>query len=108
MSEAALALRPERTTAPEEAASTVIDLVESVRQWWWANALCRTGGYPLEMFFPSDERASGPALRVCHACPVEKACLDWALRRNGPAHGVFGGKTPSQRNAMRGLHRRHR
>jgi WhiB family redox-sensing transcriptional regulator len=41
-----------------------------------------------------------PAKRICAACPVAGACLDYALVNNID-HGVWGGATESERRAIR-------
>jgi WhiB family redox-sensing transcriptional regulator len=70
---------------------------------WRCAAACRHADP--ELFFP--EGTAGPALRqtdqakqVCMTCPVRGACLSWALR-HGVEFGVWGGKDPEQRRAMR-------
>lgn len=72
---------------------------------WHRAAACRHADP--ELFFP--EGTAGPALRqaeeakrVCMACPVRADCLGWALR-HGVDFGVWGGKDPEQRRAMRAL-----
>lgn len=40
------------------------------------------------------------ALRICSECLVQQDCLDFALRTH-QVFGVWGGKTPQQRIAMR-------
>lgn len=64
---------------------------------WEARAACRRDP---GMF--SDERAWRDALKVCRGCPVQRQCLDLALRTEGGAPadhrwGVFGGTTSKQR-----------
>jgi WhiB family transcriptional regulator, redox-sensing transcriptional regulator len=67
------------------------------------HAACRNADPGL--FFP--EVAAGPALeaaeqakRVCRMCPVRARCLEWALG-NGAAFGIWGGRTPDERRAVR-------
>ncbi|NUR89837.1 MAG: WhiB family transcriptional regulator, partial [Nonomuraea sp.] len=40
------------------------------------------------------------ARRICRACPVRHACLEWAVRTGEP-DGVWGGATPAERRLMR-------
>ena len=70
---------------------------------WRCAAACRHADP--ELFFP--EGTAGPAVRqtdqakqVCTSCPVRSACLGWALR-HGIEFGIWGGKDPDQRRAMR-------
>jgi len=51
------------------------------------------------VFFPADNRTPKEALNICHTCPHEADCLEWALdtRQN---FAVLGGKTAEQRRAI--------
>jgi WhiB family redox-sensing transcriptional regulator len=40
------------------------------------------------------------AVRICHSCPVEAECLNYALTSN-ISFGVWGGKTEKQRRSLR-------
>jgi len=58
-----------------------------------------------DLFFP--DGIAGPALRqveeakeICRACPVQAACLAWALE-HGVGFGVWGGTTEAERRAFR-------
>ena len=55
---------------------------------WRELAACR--GTDLEVFFPERGESAGPARRVCAACPVRHACLDYAIT-NRITHGIWGG-----------------
>ncbi len=66
----------------------------------WASRAACLGTDP-ELFFPIGE--TGPALRqiaeakqVCRGCPVQRACLQWALD-TGQDAGVWGGLSESER-----------
>lgn len=64
---------------------------------------------PVEWFYP--ESGGHPAKiaatkRVCSRCPVQAACLAWALQTREP-HGIWGGKSPRERRALLGR-TRHR
>lgn len=57
-----------------------------------------------DLFFPVGN--SGPALTqiaeakaVCTECPVQSACLTWALE-HGQDHGVWGGMTARERRTL--------
>lgn len=53
-----------------------------------------------EVWFPDVGGSPKTAIRLCHTCEFEAACLAWALPRADLA-GVFGGTTERQRWAMR-------
>lgn len=78
------------------------------REAWMERGSCK--GNPL-LFFgtydyddPDYDQRREPGLRarvqeaktVCHGCPVEADCLDWALRTE-LEHGVAGGLTGTER-----------
>jgi len=70
---------------------------------WRADAACR--GEDPELFFPVG--STGPALdqiaeakEVCGRCPVQEACLDFALN-TGQAYGIWGGLTEDERRSLR-------
>lgn len=70
---------------------------------WRELAACRDGDP--ELHFPIG--STGPALlqieaakAVCHGCPVQEACLAYALRNN-LRHGIWGGLTEEQRDALK-------
>ncbi|MFD7202799.1 WhiB family transcriptional regulator [Streptomyces sp. NPDC059893] len=69
---------------------------------WLDEAAC--AGEDPEVFFPVG--TSGPALqdvrdakRICHRCPVETECLEWALT-TGQTTGVWGGTSETERTAL--------
>ena len=55
------------------------------------------------IFFPSDGVGVQAAQRICDDCPVQEACLEYALNEHID-HGVWGGK--SERERRRILRRR--
>jgi WhiB family transcriptional regulator, redox-sensing transcriptional regulator len=57
-------------------------------------------GIDLEVFFPGRGESAEPARRVCAACPVRQACLDYAIS-NRISHGIWGGLTERERRALR-------
>lgn len=65
---------------------------------WRDNALCRE--VDPEIWFVAKGGSARPAKRICAACPVRVACLDYALRHN-EAFGIWGGLTEKERKALR-------
>jgi WhiB family transcriptional regulator, redox-sensing transcriptional regulator len=78
------------------------DLQQRAREvmGWRTRAACLHAD--LELFFP--EHTVGPAVdgakQICGGCPVRARCLDWALS-HGAAFGIWGGRTETERHAMR-------
>lgn len=64
-------------------------------------ALCATSPTP-DFWFPLTGESSEQAKGVCRRCPVRQDCLDWALTKN-ETHGVWGGLSPKERQAIRRL-----
>ncbi|WP_433017983.1 WhiB family transcriptional regulator [Kribbella sp. CA-294648] len=65
-----------------------------------------------DLFFPIGSSDAAyqqidEAKAVCHRCDVRAECLDWALRI-GQDHGVWGGLSPDERDALRRRTRRQR
>jgi WhiB family transcriptional regulator, redox-sensing transcriptional regulator len=74
---------------------------------WRLSAACRD--LDPDVFFPSDPggiRADGieRAKAVCAGCPVQNACLAFALATNSE-FGIWGGRDEQERRALR--RRRH-
>ncbi|MGN9842938.1 WhiB family transcriptional regulator [Nonomuraea sp. H19] len=70
---------------------------------WTVRAACKDADPGL--FFPptwnsTPSQADDQARRICQACPVQAACLDWALRTGEP-DGMWGGTTPEERRQLR-------
>lgn len=70
---------------------------------WRHRAACRTKDP--ELFFPVG--SSGPSIlqtaeakAVCHDCPVQSECLEWALR-TGQDAGVWGGMSECERRELK-------
>ena len=63
-------------------------------------------GLDLNLFFPISTMGAAAqsqieeAKAVCAECPVQRACLDWALAV-GPEFGIFGGYTDVERRQLR-------
>ena len=59
-----------------------------------------------ELFFPvsdigrANRKQIAKALAVCHRCPVETDCLNWALD-TGQDHGIWGGTTERSRRDLK-------
>jgi WhiB family transcriptional regulator, redox-sensing transcriptional regulator len=74
---------------------------------WQARAACR--GPQAAAFFPpshferKDEKADreARAKAICQGCPVQKDCLDYALRIREP-HGIWGGLNEVERKQLYG------
>lgn len=65
---------------------------------WMDDALCaEVGG---DIHFPEKGESPAPAKRVCAACGVRDACLEYALD-NGIGWGVWGGFSAHERRGMR-------
>lgn len=72
---------------------------------WQAKAACR--GPHTSLFFPpphferkdDKEMREARAKAICAACPVRKACLEYALRIHEP-HGIWGGLSEAERRAL--------
>lgn len=80
------------------------DLGHDADTWEWLRRAACVDADP-ELFFPVGE--SGPAAaqarrakEVCHHCPVERECLEWALD-TGRTSGVWGGTDEDERRRMR-------
>jgi len=71
---------------------------------WMKHAKC--AGMSSEIFFPTPKKIKvNPkqyrvALQTCAVCPVQKECLDYALKFRMVEDGIYGGKMPFQRRMM--------
>lgn len=63
---------------------------------WSKRAVCRTAD-PEELFVQG--AAQNRAKAICTGCPVRTECLAYALDER-IEHGVFGGMTSRERNAL--------
>jgi WhiB family transcriptional regulator, redox-sensing transcriptional regulator len=61
---------------------------------WWDRAACRDEDP--DLFFPASPARVAKAKQVCAICPVQAACLDWALRYRQD-YGVWGGTSEEER-----------
>jgi WhiB family transcriptional regulator, redox-sensing transcriptional regulator len=73
---------------------------------WRNHAACRS--QDPELFFPigTTDRALAQLKRakaVCHTCPVQEPCLEWALHSEpiGQESGVCAGLSESERRALK-------
>lgn len=65
---------------------------------WRAQAACRD--MDTAIFFPETDEDAGAAKAVCASCPVQQACLDFAMK-NRQEEGVWGGMTQTERRRLR-------
>ena len=71
---------------------------------WTTNAACSRPDIDPALFFPPEGRyghigRQGDAARtICSRCPVQLACLTYAVRA-GLVDGIWGGLDPSERKA---------
>lgn len=79
---------------------------------WRARAACR--GMPTHIFYRHVKGGRGTsqaaiahhqALAICHTCPVTTPCLNHALDHHDE-HGIWGGTTPQDRQALHRLRQR--
>ena len=65
---------------------------------WKQAAACREAD--TATFFPASDDEAGPAKAICAECPVQQACLDFALTTRQD-DGVWGGLTETERRRLR-------
>jgi WhiB family redox-sensing transcriptional regulator len=75
----------------------VLRMVESQPDWK-LDGLCNQVG--VEWFYPEKGENATVAKKVCNRCPVIAECLAYALE-NDEQHGVWGGKSSTQRKRLR-------
>jgi WhiB family redox-sensing transcriptional regulator len=64
---------------------------------WMGRGSCRDE--PPSRFFPSDGAGVEVAKAICATCPVQAACLEYALRHRID-HGVWGGASERERRRI--------
>ncbi|KLU09211.1 transcription factor WhiB [Kocuria sp. SM24M-10] len=69
---------------------------------WQTDALCAQTDP--EAFFPEKGGSTRDAKRVCEACPVQSACLDYAMSKD-EKFGIWGGLSERERRRLRRLTR---
>lgn len=65
---------------------------------WQTDALCAQTDP--EAFFPEKGGSTRDAKRVCAACPVSEACLDYAMEHD-EKFGIWGGLSERERRRLR-------
>jgi len=70
---------------------------------WRHLAACR--GVDPDIFYPVSDEDAEDAKAICTQCPVQGACLEWALA-NRESDGVWGGATERERRRI--IRRRRR
>ena len=86
--------------------TAVPDLAADLSVEWQQYGACKQADgalfFPPSTHFehkPDREAREGRAKRICAGCPVRSECLEWALRTREP-HGVWGGRSESERKQM--------
>lgn len=64
----------------------------------WKNARCE--GEDREMFYSDDKIDQEKAKAICHLCPIEVDCRQWALAVK-EEFGVWGGMSAKERKAAK-------
>lgn len=79
-----------------------LPLLNAPPEAWEEHASCAGRDDLVTTFFPEvgGNGNSTPAKAICRGCPVRIDCLDFALRHR-IEHGVWGGKSPSERKKLR-------
>jgi WhiB family redox-sensing transcriptional regulator len=77
-------------------AAGLFDVADSER--WMADGVCaQIGG---DLWHPEKGKAAKPAKMICHTCPVEQQCLEFALLHD--ERGVWGGMSERERRKIKG------
>lgn len=71
-------------------------IIDGLLPSWLMGAACKDADPHL--FFPhtGENREAASAKAICHQCPVEADCLDWALKTD-EQFGIWGGKSQRER-----------
>jgi len=72
---------------------------------WKLDGLCNEIG--VEWFYPETGENATVAKKICEKCPVIAECLAYALKHD-EQYGVWGGKSPTQRDRLRSTRRNGR
>lgn len=60
-------------------------------------------GLETDLFYPEpriqDQEQLAVVKKICRSCPVQQACLDWALQYE--QYGIWGGTSENERRRMR-------
>ena len=64
-------------------------------------ALCAQRNHDPDLWFPKngDWASAERAKTICQLCPVQDACLEWALEAR-EREGIWGGTTPDDRRRL--------
>jgi WhiB family redox-sensing transcriptional regulator len=90
-------LVPRPTPEPRPAAPTPGPTSSPTGTGWMARGNCAYEAP--STFFPSDGVGVEAARRVCHGCPVQSVCLEFALTHRID-HGVWGGCSERERRRI--------
>jgi WhiB family redox-sensing transcriptional regulator len=71
---------------------------------WAEHGACVDHDNP-DLWFPTNSHQAREAIEICHTCPVERDCLEHAIRV-GEIHGIWGGKSERERARIRRTARR--
>lgn len=80
-----------------------MDAKDTKKLAWRQKAACR--GVDPDIFYPVSDEDAEEAKAICMQCPVQRACLEWALG-NREREGVWGGATERERRRI--IRRRRR
>jgi WhiB family redox-sensing transcriptional regulator len=95
-----VALERQADAGDADAAERLRRVMDQLRPGEWVDdAACRH--VDRDLFFPAkgDRETPGWLVRLCHKCPVEVQCLEYALAI-GTRHGVWGGLTERERRRI--------
>jgi WhiB family redox-sensing transcriptional regulator len=80
-----------------------MDIKDARTLVWRQRAACR--GVDPDIFYPVSDEEAEDAKAICAQCPVQRACLEWALAHR-ESDGVWGGATERERRRI--IRRRRR
>lgn len=66
----------------------------------WADEAVCSSTDP-ELFHPTKGDPAYEAKRICQTCPVQKPCLEFAMRGGRQVSGIWGGLSDHQRDRLR-------
>jgi WhiB family redox-sensing transcriptional regulator len=74
-----------------------VAVIGSVGADWRSKGLCR--GKDTDLWYPGRGGDQEPAKQVCAVCPVQEACLEYALAAR-ERFGIWGGASERERRRM--------
>ena len=79
---------------------TIVNLNPPTFHPWMDKAKCaEVGG---DAWFPDIGGDGGKAqIEICNTCPAKRQCLEFGMNAANLGYGIYGGKTPRQRKAIR-------